>query len=203
MTELSVVPPTDTHASRTPVDLARATRAVRELLIAIGEDPDRAGLVDTPSRVARAMVEMTDGLFADPGVHLRRTFEEGHGDLVLVRDIEFSSMCEHHLLPFWGHAHVAYLPSDKRVVGLSKIARTLDDLARRPQVQERLGHELASAFEAELAPRGVAVVLEAQHMCMGMRGARKRGAITTTVAARGIYATDSAKSAELMTLIRA
>ena len=200
---LAVVAANDLNVSRLPFDQARVARAVREILIAIGEDPERAGLADTPSRFARAMVEMTAGLREDPGVHLRRTFEEGRGDLVLVRDIEFSSMCEHHLLPFWGRAHVAYLPSDRRVVGLSKIARALDAVARRPQVQERLGHELATAFETELAPRGIAVVLEAEHMCMALRGARKRGAITTTVAARGVFATDPARSAELMTLIRA
>ena len=203
MMDLAMVESTDVNVSRLPVDPARIARAVREILIAIGEDPERAGLADTPSRFARAMVEMTAGLRDNPEIHLRRTFEEGHGDLVLVRDIEFSSMCEHHLLPFWGRAHVAYLPSDRRVVGLSKIARALDAVARRPQVQERLGHELATAFETELAPRGIAVVLEAEHMCMALRGVRKRGAITTTVAARGMFATDPARSAELMTLLRA
>jgi GTP cyclohydrolase I len=186
-----------------PVDHVRIARAVREILVALGEDPERPGLVDTPARFARAMAEMTAGLRDDAGVHLRRTFEEGHGDLVLVRDIEFSSICEHHLLPFWGCAHVAYLPSDRRVVGLSKVARALDAVARRPQVQERLGHELAAAFETELAPRGTAVVIDAVHTCMTVRGVRKPGAITTTVAVRGVFATDPGRSAELMTLVRA
>ena len=194
-------PASPDHAVR-PVDPARLARAVREMLIAIGEDPDRPGLVDTPARVARALIEQTDGLRADPGLHLRRTFEEGHGDLVLMRDLEFSSLCEHHLLPFTGVAHVAYLPSDRRVVGLSKIARALDACARKPQVQERLGHELATAFEVELAPRGVAVVLEAEHQCMALRGARKRGAITTTVTTRGVFATEPGRTSELLQLIR-
>ena len=184
------------------IDLERIARGVREMLIGAGEDVDREGLRETPMRVAKAFVEMTAGLRESAESHLRKTFAEGHGDLVLVRDIEFSSMCEHHLLPFWGLAHIAYVPSDNRVVGLSKLARTLDVFARRPQVQERLGYQVAEAIETALAPLGVSVVIEAEHMCMAMRGAQKRGAKTTTTAHRGLFATEASRRAELFALIR-
>jgi GTP cyclohydrolase I len=198
MNELSIV---SLRPAAAVVDQARIARAVREILIALGEDPDRDGLADTPARVARSLVEQTAGLRADPGAHLARTFEAAHGDLVVVRDLDFASLCEHHLLPFWGRAHVAYQPAAGRVVGLSKLARALDDIARRPQVQERLGHDLARAIAGTLAPAGVAVVLEAQHTCMSVRGARQRGAVTTTIAAVGTLA-EPARRAELIALIR-
>jgi GTP cyclohydrolase I len=183
------------------VDHARIARAVREILLAIGEDPDRDGLVDTPARVARSLVEQTAGLGADPRAHLARTFRADHGELVVVRELAFASLCEHHLLPFRGTAHVAYLPTGGRVVGLSKLARALDDVARRPQVQERLGNELADAITDALAPAGVAVVLDAEHTCMSVRGARQPRATTTTVATRGVLA-EPARRAELFTLLR-
>jgi GTP cyclohydrolase I len=185
-----------------PVDQARLARAVREVLLALGEDPDRPGLAETPTRVSKALVEMTAGLRADPRLHLRKVFPEAHGELVLVRQLEFSSLCEHHLLPFTGHAHIAYLPTSRGVVGLSKLARALDDVARRPQVQERLGHDLAQAIDDELAPRGVVVILEAAHQCMSLRGARKHGSTTTTIAARGEF-NEPARRAEVLALIRA
>ncbi len=188
--------------TKTTIDLDRIARGVREMLIGAGEDVEREGLRETPMRVAKAFVEMTAGLRETADAHLSKTFAEGHGDLVLVRDIEFSSMCEHHLLPFWGRAHIAYVPSDNRVVGLSKLARTLDVFARRPQVQERLGHQVAEAIETALAPLGVSVILEAEHMCMAMRGAQKRGAKTTTTAHRGVFATEAARRSELLALIR-
>jgi GTP cyclohydrolase I len=201
MNDLNVVSISKT--SKSVIDLERIARGVREMLIGAGEDVDREGLRETPMRVAKAFVEMTRGLTESAEPHLAKTFAEGHGDLVLVRDIEFSSMCEHHLLPFWGRAHIAYVPADDRVVGLSKLARTLDVFARRPQVQERLGHQIAEAIETALAPQGVAVILEAEHMCMAMRGAQKRGAKTTTTAHRGVFATDASRRAELLALIRA
>ena len=184
-----------------PVDQVRLAKAVREILLALGEDADRPGLLETPTRVAKALTEMTAGLRADPRIHLRKVFPEEHGELVLVRQLEFASLCEHHLLPFTGHAHIAYLPTSRGVVGLSKLARALDDVARRPQVQERLGHELAKAIDEELQPRGVAVILEASHQCMSLRGARKQGSITTTIAARGVFA-DPSRRSELLLLIR-
>ena len=184
------------------IDLERIARGVREMLIGAGEDVEREGLRETPMRVAKAFVEMTSGLRESAAGHLSKTFAEGHGDMVMVRDIEFSSMCEHHLLPFWGRAHIAYVPSDTRVVGLSKLARTLDVFARRPQVQERLGHQVAEAIETALAPLGVSVILEAEHMCMAMRGAQKRGAKTTTTAHRGVFATQAHRRSELLALIR-
>jgi GTP cyclohydrolase I len=184
-----------------PVDQERVQRAVRELLLAIGEDPDRAGLVDTPARVGRAFVELVGGLREDPAVHLGRVFDEGAEDVVVVRDIELASLCEHHLLPFTGRAHVAYLPANGRVVGLSKLARTVDVFARRPQVQERLTAQIADAIARHLAPRAVAVRIESEHFCMKMRGAKKSGASMVTVAWRGEWKQDAAARAEISELL--
>ena len=168
------------------VDLQRAAAAVRELLIAVGEDPGREGLLDTPDRVARAYAEMFAGLGQDPAEVLNRTFDVAHDEMVLVRDIEVYSTCEHHLLPFHGVAHVGYLPpANGRVPGLSKIARLVDLYARRPQVQERLTSQIADALVTHLQAQGVIVVVSCEHLCMSMRGVRKPGAITTTSAVRG------------------
>lgn len=169
-------------------DHARAEAAVRELLIACGEDPDREGLRETPARVARAYQEMFAGLFIDPDAVLERTFDEGHDELVLVRDIPMYSQCEHHLVPFHGMAHVGYIPNAVgRVTGLSKLARLVDLYAKRPQVQERLTSQIADALVSRLQPRGVIVVVEAEHLCMAMRGIRKPGARTMTSAVRGLF----------------
>lgn len=184
------------------VDMKRAEAAVRELLIAIGEDPDRDGLVDTPVRVARAFRELTSGLRFEPESVLATTLALDHDELILVRDIELWSLCEHHLVPFTGVAHVGYIPSDAgRVTGLSKLARLVDAHARRPQVQERLTTQVAETLMRELAPVGAVVVIEAQHLCMTMRGVRKPGAVTITSAVRGILRTDPAARAEVMSLI--
>jgi GTP cyclohydrolase I len=184
------------------VDQPRIERAVREILAAIGEDPDREGLLDTPARVARMYAETCAGLHEDASRHLKVTFDAGHDEMIMVRDISMFSMCEHHLVPFFGQAHVAYIPNtDGRVTGLSKLARLVDGFARRPQVQERLTTQIADAIEASLAPRGVLVVIEAEHMCMAMRGIRKTGASTVTSAVRGIFRTDSAARAEAMRFV--
>ena len=184
-----------------PVDLERAERAVRELLLAVGEDPDRDGLLDTPGRVARSFAEMFAGLRQDPAEILATTFAVNHDEMVLVRDIELYSTCEHHLVPFHGSAHVAYIPgADGRVVGLSKLARLVDVYARRPQVQERLTTQIADALEDHLAPRGVLVVVEAEHLCMSMRGVRRPGARTLTSTVRG-QLRNQATRAEAMSLI--
>lgn len=185
-----------------PVDLPRIERAVREILIAIGENPSRDGLLDTPARVARAYRDLFSGLRQDPARHLRRTFVDDSEQAVVVRDIEFHSCCEHHLLPFFGRAHVAYLPARGRIVGLSKLARTVDEFAKRPQVQERLTNQVADAVFENLKAGGVAIVLEAEHLCMRMRGVAKPGAMTITSAFRGLYADDSAARAEIMQLVR-
>ncbi len=183
------------------IDKPRAEAAVRELLIAIGEDPDRPGLVDTPDRVARACEELFGGLSDDPARHLRKQFhEEGNEELVVVRDIPFHSMCEHHLLPFIGRAHVAYIPRDGRITGLSKIARCVAGYAARPQLQERLTGQIADAMLAELDPKGVLVVIEAEHTCMTMRGIRAAGATTVTSAVRGILR-DEASRKEALSLL--
>lgn len=184
-----------------PVDLRRARVAVREFLLAIGEDPDREGLRETPERVARAAAEIFRGLAQDPAEILSKTFDISHDELVLVRDIEVQSCCEHHLLPFTGVAHVGYIPAkDGRVTGLSKIARLVDVYSRRPQVQERLTTQVADAMVEYLHARGVIVVIECEHMCMTMRGVRKPGSRTVTSAVRGILR-DSATRAEAMGLI--
>ncbi len=183
------------------IDEGRLARAVREILIAIGEDPDREGLVETPDRVARAFAELCGGLREDPGVHLSKVFDEGFGETVTLRDIPFDSLCEHHLLPFSGVAHVAYLPADGRVVGLSKLARTVETFARRPQVQERLTAQIADALDQHLSPLGVCVIVEAEHSCMKMRGVGKAGAVMTTTAHRGALRDDPALRREVMDLL--
>jgi GTP cyclohydrolase I len=184
-------------------DHARAEAAVRELLIAIGEDPERDGLLDTPARVARAYAEMFAGLRQEPEDVLATTFDLGHDELVLVKDIEVYSTCEHHLVPFHGVAHVGYIPgADGRITGLSKLARLVDVYAKRPQVQERLTTQVADSLTRILQPRGVIVVIECEHLCMSMRGIRKPGAKTTTSAVRG-QLRDGATRAEAMSLILA
>jgi GTP cyclohydrolase I len=182
------------------VDHERIRRAVREILLAVGEDPDREGLRETPDRVARMYSELFAGLGADPAEPLRKTFTEKYDEMVLVKDINFDSVCEHHLLPFMGKAHVAYLPNGK-IVGLSKVARVVEILSRRPQVQERMTEELADLLMKELDARGVGVVLEATHTCMTIRGIRKAGSICTTSAVRGAFKTNTSTRAELMSLI--
>jgi GTP cyclohydrolase IA len=193
------------NAIAAPVDLVRAEHAVRELLLALGENPDRDGLQDTPRRVAKAYRELLSGLHTHPATHLERTFEhEGAmGDVVVLRDIEFFSLCEHHLLPFLGKAHVAYLPAGGRVVGLSKLARTVDVFARRPQLQERLTAQIADALMEHLSPRGVAVIVEGEHMCMKMRGVGKQHSVMATTAYRGAYQSDAALRSEVTSLMRA
>jgi GTP cyclohydrolase I len=184
-------------------DRERAEAAVRELLYAIGEDPEREGLRDTPRRVAKAYEEMFAGLYQDPDDVLARTFAEDHEELILVRDIPIYSVCEHHLAPFHGMAHVGYIPSvDGRVTGLSKIARLVDLYAKRPQVQERLTAQVADALVRRLSPRGVIVVIDAEHLCMAMRGIRKPGSRTTTSAVRGQFKGNAASRAEALALIR-
>jgi GTP cyclohydrolase I len=188
---------------RPMMDYARAEAAVRELLIAIGEDPDREGLRETPARVARAYAEIFQGLYADPDEVLDRTFDEHHQELILVKDIPMFSTCEHHLVPFHGVAHVGYIPNTEgRVTGLSKIARLVDLYARRPQVQERLTAQVADALVRKLEPRGAIVVIDAEHLCMGMRGVRKPGSRTTTSAVRGMLRSSSTSRAEVLALIR-
>ncbi|MCW2517270.1 MAG: cyclohydrolase [Mycobacterium sp.] len=183
-------------------DQDRAEKAVRELLYAIGEDPERPGLVETPARVARAYKEMFAGLYSDPDDVLNTTFDEQHEELVLVKSIPMYSTCEHHLVAFHGVAHVGYIPgADGRVTGLSKLARVVDLYAKRPQVQERLTGQVADALMRKLDPRGVIVVVEAEHLCMAMRGVRKPGATTTTSAVRGQFKTDSTLRAEALDLI--
>ena len=186
----------------TPVDRERIARAVREILEAVGEDPDRDGLVRTPARVAEMYAEVLSGLHEDPAAHLSVTFEANHDEMVMVKDIPIYSLCEHHLVPFHGHAHVAYIPGkDGRITGLSKLARLCDGFARRPQVQERLTTQVADALVDALDPRGVLVVMEAEHLCMGMRGVKKPGSITVTSAVRGIFKENPSTRAEAMGLI--
>ena len=182
------------------VDLPRLERAVREILIAVGEDPDREGLLKTPNRVARAYAEMLSGMKSDPRQYLRTVFTERYDEVVLLRDIEFHSMCEHHLLPFTGRAHVAYLP-DGKVVGLSKLARLVDGFAHRPQVQERLTTQIADAMMEELNPIGAACVIEATHTCMTIRGAHKPGSVMVTSALRGIFRENPSSRNEIITLL--
>lgn len=184
-------------------DQARAEAAVRELLLAAGEDPDREGLRDTPARVARAYRELFAGLYTNPDEVLDKTFDEAHEELVLVRDIPVYSQCEHHLLPFHGTAHVGYIPNEQgRVTGLSKLARLVDLYAKRPQVQERLTSQIADALVRRLEPRGVIVVIDAEHLCMGMRGVRKAGSTTTTSAVRGQFRSSASSRSEALSLIR-
>jgi GTP cyclohydrolase I len=182
------------------VDGPRIARAVREILLAVGEDPDREGLRETPARVARMYAELFSGLHQDPRQHLRKFFTQTCDEVVLVRDISFDSMCEHHMLPFMGRAHIGYLP-DGRVIGLSKLARVVESVARRPQVQERMTEEIANLLVEELHARGVAVVVEAVHTCMTIRGVRKPGAVCVTSAMKGIFRSNVSSRAEIMTLI--
>ena len=191
-------PAPGTQASN--VDLEAIKEAVRTILTAVGEDPDRPGLEDTPRRVAKMYAEMFEGLRVDPARHLHVTFPETYDEMVLVRDISFNSMCEHHLLPFNGVAHVAYIPNG-RVTGLSKLARVVDEVARRPQVQERMTQTIADLIESELQTAGAAVVVEAEHSCMAIRGIRKPGSLTVTSALRGIFKTNQSSRAEVMALI--
>jgi GTP cyclohydrolase I len=182
------------------IDQERIQAAVREILLAVGEDPDREGLRETPARVARMYSEVFAGLHEDPRVHLRKTFTQKYDEVVLVRDIEFSSFCEHHLLPFIGKAHVAYLPNGK-IAGLSKLARVVDSLARRPQIQEQMAQQVADLLMSELNARGVAVILEASHSCMTVRGVKKPDSMTTTSAMRGAFRDNAATRTELLALI--
>jgi GTP cyclohydrolase IA len=184
------------------VDTERVRQAVSELLVAIGEDPGRDGLVDTPRRVAAMYTELVAGIDDDPLRHLIVTFAAEHDEMVMVRDIPFSSLCEHHLVPFMGRAHVAYIPGeDGRITGLSKIARLVDGFARRLQVQERMTTQIADAMQTVLGPRGVLVVVEAEHLCMSMRGVKKPGTLTVTSAVRGLFRSDAATRAEAMQFV--
>ena len=182
------------------VDLPRIERAVKEILAAVGEDPSREGLLETPARVARMYAEMFAGLKVDPRQHLQKVFTEEYDEVVLVRDISFCSMCEHHLLPFMGHAHVAYVP-DGKVVGLSKLARVVEVVSRRPQVQERMTEDIAQMLGEELGAKGVAVVIEATHTCMTIRGIKKPGSSMVTSAMKGIFRSNVSSRAEIMQLI--
>ncbi len=185
------------------VDTARAERAITELLIALGEDPSRDGLVKTPMRVAKMYEEVLAGFGENPADHLEVTFAAEHDEMVMVRDIPFASLCEHHLIPFIGKAHVAYIPGeDGRITGLSKLARLVDGFAKRLQVQERMTTEIADAIEDALAPRGVLVVVDAEHLCMSMRGVKKSGTSTVTSAVRGLFRNDAATRMEAMQFVR-
>ncbi len=184
------------------IDQARIEAAVREILIAIGEDPDRDGLLRTPARVARMYGEIFAGMEDDPAEVLQVMFEADHDEMILVKDIPFHSTCEHHLVPFFGSAHVAYIPNaDGRITGLSKLARLVDGFAKRPQVQERITSQVADCLVGALEPRGVLVVLEAEHLCMSMRGVAKPGAVTVTSAVRGLFRDDARTRAEAMAFI--
>ncbi|MBW4029201.1 MAG: GTP cyclohydrolase I FolE [Acidobacteria bacterium] len=184
------------------VDRERVEALIRELLAAIGEDPRRAGLVETPRRVADMYGELFEGFDTDPGAHLEVTFEEGHDEMVMVRDIAFASLCEHHLVPFTGLAHVAYLPGvEGRITGLSKMARLVEGYARRLQVQERMTTQIVEAMERVMQPRGSIVVIEAEHFCMSMRGVKKAGATTVTSAVRGVFRDDASYRAEALQYI--
>ncbi len=199
------LPDDDDHDPRTietesRVDLERIRHAVREILIAVGEDPDRQGLRDTPDRVARMFAEVFQGLHQDPRLHLRKLFTQKYDEMVLIKDIQFESFCEHHLLPFTGKAHVAYLPNGT-VIGLSKIPRVIDVLAKRPQMQERLTEEVADLLMRELEPKGVAVVIEASHSCMTVRGVRKPASSFVTSAMRGAFKERLATRSEVLSLI--
>jgi len=188
------------EGDREGVDRPRIERAVREILAAVGEDPDREGLRQTPARVARMYAELFGGLHQDPRQHLQRFFTEQYDEVVLVRDISFNSMCEHHLLPFMGNAHIGYVP-DGKVIGLSKLARVVEMVARRPQVQERMTETIANLLEEDLGARGVAVVIEATHTCMTIRGVRKPGSVCVTSAMKGTFRKNLSSRSEIMTLI--
>jgi GTP cyclohydrolase I len=200
MTDANRVPALHEHRG---VDKPRIERAIREILLAIGEDPDRDGLVRTPTRVAEMYEELFAGLHDDPSRHLAVSFEANHDEMVMVRDIRIDSLCEHHLVPFHGFAHVAYIPgADGRITGLSKLARLVEGYARRPQVQERLTTQIADALMDVLNPAGVFVVIEAEHLCMSMRGVKKPGSLTVTSAVRGLFKDNQATRAEAMAFIR-
>ncbi|MET3861144.1 GTP cyclohydrolase I [Dietzia sp. 2505] len=205
MTTPDHIPPADARSRSTDrvFDAERAEAAVRELLIAVGEDPEREGLLDTPARVARAYREVFAGLYTDPADVLSKTFDEDHRELVLVRDIPIYSTCEHHLVPFHGVAHIGYIPGRSgAVTGLSKLARLVDLYAKRPQVQERLTGQVADALVDRLQPTGVLVVIECEHLCMSMRGIRKAGSVTTTSAVRGSMRSNASTRAEALGLLR-
>lgn len=184
------------------MDKERIQNAVREILIAVGEDPDREGLVETPKRVANMYEEIFAGLTEDPKQHIKLFNEQSNDEMVIVKDIPFYSMCEHHLLPFFGKAHIGYIPSDNKIIGLSKLARIVDNFAKKPQVQERLTSYIADFLNDNLQPKGVAVIMEAEHMCMTMRGARAAGSKTQTSALRGIMRTDAKTRAEVLSLLK-
>ena len=184
------------------MDKEKIEKAVREILIAVGEDPNRAGLKETPRRVAKMYEEMFAGLSQDPRQHLKLFDEKSNDEMVIVRDIPFSSMCEHHLLPFVGKAHIAYIPSNNKIIGLSKLARIVDNFAKRPQVQERLTSDIADFLEENLSPKGVAVIVEAEHTCMNIRGAKASGSSTMTSALRGIMKKDARTRAEVLSLLQ-
>ena len=190
-----------TEDTKHKVDLDVIKKAVRDILVAVGEDPDRPGLTETPRRVAKMYEEMFAGLHTDPARHLEVVFPESYDEMVLVRDIPFTSMCEHHLLPFSGVAHVAYIPNGK-VTGLSKIARVVDEVSRRPQVQERMTETIAELVDNHLNTTGVAVVISAEHSCMSIRGIKKPGSTTVTSALRGLFKTSQSTRAEFMSLIQ-
>ncbi len=183
------------------MDLEKIEKAVYDILKAVGEDPERPGLKETPSRVARMYAEMFAGLNEDPTRHLKFFEEKSNDEMVIVRDIPFASMCEHHLLPFVGKAHIAYIPSDNKIIGLSKFARIVDNFAKKPQVQERLTHDIADFLEEHLKPKGVAVIIEAEHMCMSIRGAKASGSKTQTSALRGCMKSDARTRAEVLSLL--
>lgn len=184
------------------MDKERIQNAVREILIAVGENPDREGLLETPKRVANMYEEIFAGLTEDPKQHIKRFNEQSNDEMVIVKDIPFYSMCEHHLLPFFGKAHIGYIPSDNKIIGLSKLARIVDNFAKKPQVQERLTSDIADFLNDNLQPKGVAVIMEAEHMCMTMRGARAAGSKTQTSALRGIMRTDAKTRAEVLSLLK-
>lgn len=184
------------------MDKERIQNAVREILIAVGDDPDREGLLETPKRVANMYEEIFAGLTEDPKQHIKLFNEQSNDEMVIVKDIPFYSMCEHHLLPFFGKAHIGYIPSDNKIIGLSKLARIVDNFAKKPQVQERLTSDIADFLNDNLQPKGVAVIMEAEHMCMTMRGARAAGSKTQTSALRGIMRTDAKTRAEVLSLLK-
>lgn len=184
------------------MDKEKIQNAVREILIAVGEDPDREGLIETPKRVANMYEEIFAGLTEDPKQHIKLFNEHSNDEMVIVKDIPFYSMCEHHLLPFFGKAHIGYIPSDNKIIGLSKLARIVDNFAKKPQVQERLTSDIADFLNDNLQPKGVAVIMEAEHMCMTMRGARAAGSKTQTSALRGIMRSDAKTRAEVLSLLK-
>lgn len=198
MEDLTLTNQTNSHQ----VDIEKIQQAVRMILEAVGEDPTREGLLDTPKRVAKMYGEMFEGLHKDPKEYFETVFNEGHNELVLVKDIPFYSMCEHHLVPFYGKAHIAYIPQNGIVAGLSKLARTVETIAKRPQLQERITDEVAKTIMETLDAQGVYVVIEAEHMCMTMRGIKKPGAKTITSVAKGIFENDAAKRNEILSFIQ-